>query len=179
MQRSAAAASVGRPGLDAALMGAVPETTPTSALRPSVRSYQAAQRALSQRAMTPEAYSAAAPSLGESASGRAIPTPTDEQMASGIAATTPWASARGFEHLQRLMGTVKSTASPPMREELDRSLGREELDRSLARESEIEPRGNLNVNVKAPNGTSVKADGDGMFKGNVSLERQMELPTLQ
>jgi hypothetical protein len=100
-------------------------------------------------------------------------------MASGIAATTPWAYARGFEHFQRLMGTVKSTASPPMREELDRSLGREELDRSLARESEIEPRGNLNVNVKAPNGTSVKADGDGMFKGNVSLERQMELPTLQ
>ena len=58
-------------------------------------------------------------------------------------------------------------------------LDRSALDSSLAREADIEPRGNLNVSVKAPNGTSVKADGDGMFKGNVSLDRQMELPTLQ
>jgi len=56
---------------------------------------------------------------------------------------------------------------------------RAELDRSLANEAEIEPRGNLNVSVKAPNGTRVKAEGDGMFKGNVSLDRQMQLPTLQ
>jgi hypothetical protein len=56
-------------------------------------------------------------------------------------------------------------------------LDRSTLDRSLS--DNIEPQGNLDVNVKAPAGTEVKADGDGMFKGNVSLDRQMELPTLQ
>jgi hypothetical protein len=105
MQRAAAAASIGRPGGEGiGLMGGVPETTPTSALRPSVRSFQAAQRAM---------------------------------------------------------------------------LDRRTVDRGLAEESEIEPRGNLNVRVNAPAGTEVKANGDGMFKGNVSLERQLGLPTLQ
>ena len=135
--------------------------------------------------MTPEEYSAAAPDLGPSASGRAMPFPTDMQMAGAISSMTPWASVRSFQHLQRLMGTAKSVTEPPQvlpRPDPRRELigeSRRDLDRGLAAESNIEPRGNLNVNVKAPNGTSVKADGDGMFKGNVSLERQMELPTLQ
>jgi hypothetical protein len=50
------------------------------------------------------------------------------------------------------------------------------LDRGLANEDQIDASGNLDVNVKAPAGTEVRADGDGMFKGNVSLQRQMELP---
>jgi hypothetical protein len=52
MQRGAAAASVGRPGAAErmALTGEVPETTPTTRLRPSIRSYQSAQRALRERA---------------------------------------------------------------------------------------------------------------------------------
>jgi hypothetical protein len=120
--------------------------------------------------MTPEEYSAAAPDLGSSASGRVTPFPTDEQMASAIASMTPWASVRGFQHLQRVMGTAKSGAAAP---------SRRDLDRSLADESGVEPRGNLNVRVNAPAGTEVKASGDGMFEGNVSLDRQMQLPTLQ
>jgi len=82
---------------------------------------------------------------------------------------------------------LEGTAAGTEREELEASrhieaqenLARKILDKSLARENEPEPKGNLDVRVSAPNGTKVKADGDGMFKGNVSLERQMELPTLQ
>jgi hypothetical protein len=59
------------------------------------------------------------------------------------------------------------------------SEGRPSLDRGLAAESDIEPRGNLNVRVNAPAGTEVKATGEGMFEGNTSLDRQMQLPTLQ
>jgi hypothetical protein len=51
-----------------------------------------------------------------------------------------------------------------------------DLDRGLANEHEVDASGNLDVNVKAPAGTEVKANGDGMFKGNVSLQRQMDLP---
>jgi hypothetical protein len=116
MQRSAAAASIGRPGADGQALMSAPETTPTSALRPSVRSYQAAQRALQ------------APRLAADAE------------------------------------TARSRVA---------------LDRDLADESGTEARGNLNVNVRAPAGTEVRADGDGMFKGNVSLDRQMSMPTLQ
>ena len=56
------------------------------------------------------------------------------------------------------------------------ALDRSSLDRSL---NEVQPQGNLDVSVKAPAGTEVKADGDGMFKGNVTLDRRVELPTLQ
>jgi hypothetical protein len=240
--------------------------------------------------MTPEEYSALAPNLGPSASGRAAAFPTDEQMASGIAAMTPWAPVRAFEHMQRLMGTIKSGAAGPeqaadrgtdrvpvpaqrfmseqqssmypqitdplrinpanwerfLRESprsqnverrdivegpgsarfesvgmealesdvkesermslqgaeeyfargrapvqpsfgvdwessINRAITRDrrETDRGLADEANIRPSGNLNVNVRAPAGTEVKASGDGMFKDNVSLDRQMSLPTLQ
>jgi hypothetical protein len=65
--------------------------------------------------------------------------------------------------------------------ELSRSLGadligRSSLDSGLAREHDVDASGDLNVSVKAPAGTEVKAEGDGMFKDNVSLDRQMELP---
>jgi hypothetical protein len=53
------------------------------------------------------------------------------------------------------------------------------LDRALGTESGVEASGNLNVRVSAPAGTEVKASGEGMFANNVSLERQMQLPTLQ
>lgn len=62
---------------------------------------------------------------------------------------------------------------------LARNFDRSLLDTGLANESRVDASGNLDVNVKAPAGTEVKAEGDGMFKGNVSLDRQMELPTLQ
>jgi hypothetical protein len=54
--------------------------------------------------------------------------------------------------------------------------GRRDLDRGLANEDNIDASGDLNVNVKAPAGTEVKATGGGIFDGNVSLQRQMELP---
>jgi hypothetical protein len=57
------------------------------------------------------------------------------------------------------------------------ALDRRTLDRELGDESNVELSANLNVNVRAPAGTEVKADGNGMFKNNVSLDR--ELPTLQ
>ena len=82
---------------------------------------------------------------------------------------------------------TSGTGAGTEREELEASrhiaaqenLARKILDKGLARENEPEPKGNLDVRVNAPNGTKVKADGDGMFKGNVSLDRRMELPTLQ
>jgi len=58
----------------------------------------------------------------------------------------------------------------------DRSI----LDRQLAEEVDI--RGNLNVRVNAPAGVEVKATADGdnnIFEGGLSLDRQMQLPTLQ
>jgi len=50
---------------------------------------------------------------------------------------------------------------------------RVELDRALGKEAGVEAKGNVNVKVKAPAGTRVKAHGDGMFKGNVSLDRRV------
>jgi hypothetical protein len=58
-------------------------------------------------------------------------------------------------------------------------IGRSSLDRGLASESGIDAKGNLDVNVRAPAGTEVRAEGDGMFKGNVTTNRQIDLPTLQ
>jgi hypothetical protein len=179
MQRAAAAASVGRPGGEGmALMGDV-ETTPTSALRPSVRSYQAAQRALQQPQQAQRAPAfpdEAAANYGEVSS--AYPYLTDRLR------------IRPKEWERFLSETPKSTniedrrredpyegVDLPMREfnPLDRS----GLDRGLAAESGVEAKGNLDVNVKAPAGTEVKAEGDGMFKGNVAMNRQIDLPTLQ
>jgi hypothetical protein len=54
-------------------------------------------------------------------------------------------------------------------------LDTQDLDRGLANEHEVDASGDLDVNVKAPAGTEVKANGDGMFKNNVTLNRQMEL----
>jgi hypothetical protein len=77
----------------------------------------------------------------------------------------------------------KDTADPyegidlPMRE-FDPT-DRKSIDRGLANESGVEAKGNLDVNVKAPAGTEVRAEGDGMFKGNVTTNRQIDLPTLQ
>jgi hypothetical protein len=62
------------------------------------------------------------------------------------------------------------------RESSKLSDGRKQLDAGLAHEHDVDASGDLNVNVKAPAGTEVKATGGGMFDGNVSLQRQMELP---
>ena len=214
MQRAAAAASVGRPGGEGqALLGGVPETTPTSGLRPSVRSYQAAQRSLlstAQRVMPDigEAYyDPASGALTEA--GRRAGKPENPNINQGQAPEDRMPYLSDVSKLrinperweQFLRETPKSSriedrrprdptlTDPNFREDVDLpSLGggsapidldRDVINRSLSRDADIQPRGNLNVNVKAPAGTEVKAEGDGMFKGNVSLDRQMELPTLQ
>jgi len=56
-----------------------------------------------------------------------------------------------------------------LEEELNR--GRSHLDRSLG--DELDVKGKLNVDVDAPRGTEVKAKGDGMFEGGVTVNRSM------
>jgi len=196
-QRAAAAASVGRPGGEGqALMGGVPETTPTSGLRPSVRSYQAAQRALqstAQRAPSslfdaeyPASVSSGYPYLTDPL--RINPANWERMLReSPQSKNVEWRGAESTEpvgqgsmaDLEKEMDTYLAkgrNVEPSFGVDWEKSINRSALDRSL---SDVEPRGNLDVSVKAPAGTEVKAEGDGMFKGNVSLDRQMELPTLQ
>ena len=132
------------------------------------------------RADVPEGLKGASRTVGESAFGGAgafdvsgsewTPPPTGPEEGLG----------KGLRIPKSEILLASTEAAPPatmptalMSTEFDRTT----LDRSLS--DNIEPQGNLDVNVKAPAGTEVKADGDGMFKGNVSLDRQMELPTLQ
>ena len=196
MQRAAAAASVGSQPLGQALMGGVPETTPTSGLRPSVRSYQAAQRALqstAQRAPSslfdaeyPASVSSGYPYLTDPL--RINPTNWERMLReSPQSKNVEWRGTESTEpvgqgsmaDLEKEMDTYLAkgrNVEPSFGVDWEKSINRSALDRSL---SDVEPRGNLDVSVKAPAGTEVKAEGDGMFKGNVSLDRQMELPTLQ
>jgi len=49
------------------------------------------------------------------------------------------------------------------------------FDGALAADAGIDASANLDVNVKGPAGVDVKSNGDGMFKGNTSVSRQVEL----
>ena len=57
-------------------------------------------------------------------------------------------------------------------EELDR--GRRDVDQHLS--DQLDVKGKLNVDVEAPKGTEVKANGGGMFENNVSINRRIEEP---
>jgi len=65
---------------------------------------------------------------------------------------------------------------PGFRDQLDRANSdRGGFDGALAAEANIDASANLDVNVRGPAGVDVKANGDGMFKGNTSVSRQVEL----
>jgi hypothetical protein len=51
---------------------------------------------------------------------------------------------------------------------------RQQLDRALGADS-VDASANLDVSVKGPAGIDVQVNGDGMFKGNTSVNRQVEL----
>jgi hypothetical protein len=55
------------------------------------------------------------------------------------------------------------------------SLDRGLMNRALASESSVDASANLDVNVRGPAGVETKVSGDGMFAGNTSLNRQVEL----
>jgi hypothetical protein len=127
-----------------------------------------------QNALAQRIYQARAPDLGPSASGRAEAAPTDLTMANWLAETVPLARAGASLVNAAIRAREIGRIAGGARAEEDRG----ELDRNLADDAG-EAHGSLNVRVNAPPGTEVKANGDGMFKGNVSLDRQMQLPTLQ
>lgn len=76
---------------------------------------------------------------------------------------------RGFKSVEPSFGTDwdKSMAD---NEDSDRSV----LDKAIG--DELNVKGKLNVDVNAPSGTEVKADGEGMFEKNVSVNRSVGEP---
>jgi hypothetical protein len=89
-------------------------------------------------------------------------TPTVPQLSPMIEPKTKGPGPRGPEMMP--LGGVEQAS-------LDRGL----MNRALASESSVDASANLDVSVRGPAGVETKVSGDGMFKGNTSLNRQVEL----